>query len=569
MLLKQSRVHWSHWIVILICLIIPLVTDHMQLVPGDLMWMLYIIPAIILAYYYGLKGGFITALFSVSIQLTYKLSERNFNFMGLKEGSDGIVLVTLSLGLFATAIGMGILADRLKLKQNELEVALRTMKSMAYHDELSSLPNRRKFIDKLSELINDNPYPRMIAIMFIDLDRFKMVNDTFGHAAGDLLIIEVAKQLAKCVSEESLVARMGGDEFTILIDKVTSVDEVEEIAQTIIECFEKPLNIQGREIQVNLSIGIVLYPHNGLSMEVLLEHADAAMYLAKQREGSHYRFYSKEIDTRIFRKLEIKNQLEFALGRDEFTLSYQPQVIAKTQQIVGVEALIRWKNNKLGLITPTEFIPIAEEAGIIIPIGEWVLETACRDAKTWFNKGLPQLRLSVNISPIQLIHDQFEEMVNRVLKQTGFPPENLELEITENVGLYGLDKSLTTLQRLRAMGIGLAIDDFGTGYSSLSYLVDLPIDTIKIDRVFVQNLNTNSKLMTLAEAIIKISKVMNFQTIGEGVETLEELKGLDTLECDQIQGYFFSKPVSTEIMAQLLKSGISVETDLRNEDIGA
>ncbi|KLU63811.1 phytochrome-like protein cph2 [Desulfosporosinus acididurans] len=569
MLLKQSRVHWSHWIVILICLIIPLVTDHMQLVPGDLMWMLYIIPAIILAYYYGLKGGFITAFFSVSIQLTYKLSERNFNFMGLKEGSDGVVLVTLSLGLFATAIGMGILADRLKLKQNELEVALRTMKSMAYHDELSSLPNRRKFIDKLSELINDNPYPRMIAIMFIDLDRFKMVNDTFGHAAGDLLIIEVAKQLAKCVSEESLVARMGGDEFTILIDKVTSVDEVEEIAQTIIECFEKPLNIQGREIQVNLSIGIVLYPHNGLSMEVLLEHADAAMYLDKQREGSHYRFYSKEIDTRIFRKLEIKNQLEFALGRDEFTLSYQPQVIAKTQQIVGVEALIRWKNNKLGLITPTEFIPIAEEAGIIIPIGEWVLETACRDAKTWFNKGLPQLRLSVNISPIQLIHDQFEEMVNRVLKQTGFPPENLELEITENVGLYGLDKSLTTLQRLRAMGIGLAIDDFGTGYSSLSYLVDLPIDTIKIDRVFVQNLNTNSKLMTLAEAIIKISKVMNFQTIGEGVETLEELKGLDTLECDQIQGYFFSKPVSTEIMAELLKNGISVETDLRNEDIGA
>ncbi|MGC7871963.1 putative bifunctional diguanylate cyclase/phosphodiesterase [Desulfosporosinus sp. SYSU MS00001] len=569
MFLKGSRVHWSHWVVIFICFLIPVVTDYMQLVPGDLMWMLYIIPAIILAYYYGLKGGFITALFSVSIQLTYKLSERYFNIMGLNDGNNGIVLVTLSLGLFATAVGMGILADRLKLKHNELEIALNTMKSMAYHDELSSLPNRRKFIDKLSELINDNPYPTMIAIMFIDLDRFKMVNDTFGHAAGDLLIIEVAKQLAKCVRDESLVARMGGDEFTILIDKVTSVDEVEEIAQTIIECFEKPLNIQGREIQVNLSIGIVLYPHNGLSMEVLLEHADAAMYLAKQREGSHYRFYSKEIDTRIFRKLEIKNQLEFALGRDEFTLSYQPQVIAKTQQIVGVEALIRWKNNKLGLITPTEFIPIAEEAGMIIPIGEWVLETACRDAKSWFNKGLPQLRLSVNISPIQLIHDQFEEMVNRVLKQTGFPQENLELEITENVGLYGLDKSVATLQRLRAMGIGLAIDDFGTGYSSLSYLVDLPIDTIKIDRVFVQNLNTNSKLMTLAEAIIKISKVMNFQTIGEGVETLEELKGLDTLECDQIQGYFFSKPVSTEIMMELLKNGISVETDLKSEGIGA
>jgi diguanylate cyclase (GGDEF)-like protein/PAS domain S-box-containing protein len=425
----------------------------------------------------------------------------------------------------------------------------KTIHAMAYYDSLTGLPNRNKFKQYLNQSLHESPDQPM-AILFLDLDRFKVINDTKGHSTGDTILEKVAYRLKKVVNDKGIVFRQGGDEFIIILPNV-SKREVAETAKEILQSFTSPIIIHEQEFFVTPSIGISMYPKDGKEQENLIKHADTAMYLAKDQGKNNYQFYFPELEKTSSRNMEIENGLRKVLEFDQLSLHYQPKVDLDTLDIIGVEALIRWEHPALGMVPPSEFIPLAEETGLIIPIGEWVLREACKQSKEWEEDGLGIIPVAVNISVRQIKDGGFVEMVKETLSDIQFEPERLELEITESI-MQDFEKSTNVLNELKEVGVIISMDDFGTGYSSLNNLRHLPIDSIKIDKSFVDDIMKDSNQVSIVKAIIDMSQNMNFTTIAEGIETKDQVLFLKKNDCQVGQGYHFSRPLPADELKSLL-----------------
>ena len=433
----------------------------------------------------------------------------------------------------------------------EKKTAEEKINFMAYHDALTKLPNRYKFNNSLINALKSCKAKKgTLAVMFIDLDRFKLVNDTMGHSYGDLILQQASNRLENCISKKDIVARYGGDEFIILMNNINE-EGVAKIADLIIQKMSQPFTLDGYEIFTSPSIGISMYPEDGVDEETLIKNADSAMYLAKERGRNNYQFYSANLNESNLRQFMLETGLRKALENQEFILHYQPQIDLRTDEIVGLEALLRWNSPELGVVSPIEFIPLAEESGLIIPIGKWVLETACRQNKIWQDEGLTPIKVAVNISAKQFQDGQFVDTVLGVIEETHFEPAYLELEITESF-MQNIDELNLILQQLKGMGVGVAVDDFGTGYCSLSILRDLPIDKIKIDQSFIRNMASDCATTALVKTIINMGHNLKFKVIAEGIEDSTQLSFLKDNECEFGQGYIFSKPLPADEIKGLL-----------------
>lgn len=433
-------------------------------------------------------------------------------------------------------------SDSTERKQYEAKI-----KYQAYFDSLTDLPNRQQLLENLRKLIEvSREQQKSFAIMFLDLDRFKNVNDYFGHAVGDLLLQSVAKRIVHCLGNDAKVYRLGGDEFAIVVHDVENITQITTPTSQIIEEFAAPFTLEGREIFITTSIGISLYPLNGEDEETLIRCADMAMYYAKEMGKNNYQFYTTDMNHKVVETLELESHLYQALDRQELIVYYQPQIDIHTRKIMGMEALLRWNHPQRGLVPPGDFIPLAEETGLIVPIGKWVLQTACKQSVEWQKSGYPPMLVSVNLSLRQMQQDNLLEMIQEVLLETGINPNELELEITENIAMFNESYVISKLNKIRSLGIQIAIDDFGTGYSSLSYLRKFPINTLKIDRSFVGDIPLDKGASAIAASTITLAQSLDLHVVAEGVETLEQLHFLETQKCNRAQGYYFSKPIPAE-----------------------
>ena len=442
--------------------------------------------------------------------------------------------------LDSVAVTMAELIERKQLEER--------VKQQAEFDELTDLPNRSLFQDRLSHAIGTaRRTTTEVVLMFIDLDRFKQVNDTLGHKAGDKLLQEAAKRISTCVRGSDTVSRLGGDEFTIILPKITHLFYVEFVARRILEELSEPFNLDAGTADISGSIGIALFPNDATDMDQLMINADTAMYYAKDAGRSTFRFFEEEMNKRAMKRLDMERSLKKALLNDEFVVYYQPKINPVTEKIVGMEALVRWQPPGLDLVGPGEFIDIAEQTGLIIPLGEVVLEKACKQNKQWIDKGHPPIPISVNLSPRQLqAGDDLLTTIERVLSETGLSPEFLELEVTESMMMENESEAISVMHRIKALGVGMSVDDFGTGYSSLSSLKNLPIHTLKIDRSFITDLESNADSAAIVGAIISLAKQLNLRVVAEGVERAEEVAFLKNIGCDEIQGFYYSKPVTPD-----------------------
>ena len=424
----------------------------------------------------------------------------------------------------------------------------------AFHDALTSLPNRVLFNDRLDlALASARRNEQCLAVMFMDLDRFKIINDTLGHSVGDALLNAVSQRLKQCLRDGDTVARWGGDEFTVLLPQIQDVEDALNTATRIIEALKTPFQVNDHELYVDSSIGIALYPQDGNLAETLLQNADVALYRCKEHGRGSYQLYSAHMNSQAPELFILENSLRHALERDEFLLYYQPKVDTHTSEIVGLEALVRWQHPELGLVSPAVFIPLAEETGLIVEIGAWVLETACRHTVQWHKSGLHPITVAVNLSARQFFQPDLVEVIARTLEQTGLEPKYLELEITETTAVKRMDLTQTLLSQLQGMGVHIAMDDFGTGYSSLNYLKQLPLDTLKIDRSFICDLKYNSKDLKIVDSVISLGQGLGLKVVAEGIETQQQVDILRNLNCDIIQGYLFSRPITFDEMTEMLQ----------------
>lgn len=436
----------------------------------------------------------------------------------------------------------------------ERKYAEEEIQYLATHDSLTGLPNRFMFTQLLNKSIQyAKRHKQQLAVFFIDLDRFKIINDTKGHDAGDQLLQEIAERYKQSLRAADVVSRQGGDEFVVLIEDVHNLSDIELVATNLLANTIKPIVLLGDECRVTASIGISLYPKDGEDAQSLMKNADMAMYYAKEEGKNNYQFYSKDIQTQSSGRLAIETNLRFALERNEFSLHYQAKVDVKTGIITGVEALLRWQNPVLGSVTPMQFIPVAEETGMIISIGKWVLKTACAQNVAWQKQGLPAVCMAVNLSVRQLMENNLINEVKEALNESGMAPNLLELEITESMIMRNPKQMLDKLNEIKCLGVRLAIDDFGTGYSSLAQIRQFPITTLKIDRSFIRNIPENDGDNTIITAIITMGEALGLTVVAEGVETMEQLNYLKEQSCDEMQGYFFSKPIEPERFADLLR----------------
>ncbi|MEJ2110556.1 MAG: EAL domain-containing protein [Acidobacteriota bacterium] len=430
---------------------------------------------------------------------------------------------------------------------------------LAYYDGLTNLPNRILFKEHLNQaLAYSQRHERLMAVMFVDLDRFKQINDTFGHSLGDLLLKGIAERLRHCLRQSDCVSRLeigetepsvgrfGGDEFTILIPDIPNVQAVARIAKRILESISEQFELEKQEIFVTPSIGISIYPHDGTNAESLLKHADVAMYAAKDKGRSGYHFYNESMNKRTYDKLTLENHLRKAIKRDEFTIYYQPKVEIKTQKLVGAEALLRWNHPTKGLITPSRFIPLAEETGLIKPMGLWGFHAVCIQSVKWQKSGLPPIPISVNLSAVQFQQRDLTDKIIRIIKETKMDPKLIEMEITESTIMQNEEDAGRVLMRLKDLGMSISIDDFGTGYSSLYYLKRFTLDALKIDRSFIKDLSSDPDDRAITTAIIALARTLGLKVVAEGVEEPEHLRFLKEMGCDHAQGFFFSPPLPAD-----------------------
>jgi diguanylate cyclase (GGDEF)-like protein/PAS domain S-box-containing protein len=439
----------------------------------------------------------------------------------------------------------------------ERKEAEKKIQYQATHDALTGLPNRLMFSQLLNQAIKSaRRYKRQFAVLFMDLDRFKIINDTMGHDAGDELLQEIAARLKNTLRAVDITARLGGDEFVILIEEVSDLGHVSTVAHKILNSIIKSLTIMKQECRVTASIGISIYPKDAEDEQSLMKNADMAMYLAKEEGKNNYQFYSEDIQSKSLERLSIEKNLRFALERNELSLHYQAKLDFKTDVITGVEALLRWQNQYLGSVTPTQFITVAEETGLIVPIGRWVMRTACKQNVAWQREGLPPVCMAVNLSLRQLTDDNLINDIRAALNDSGMAPNLLELEITESMVMHNPVRMISILAKIKSMGVRLAIDDFGTGYSSLAQIKHFPIDTLKVDRSFIRNIPQDAEDKAITEAIIAMGKTLSLTVVAEGVETQEQLNFLREHSCDEMQGYHFSKPIAPEQFADLLRKHV-------------
>ena len=423
----------------------------------------------------------------------------------------------------------------------------------AQHDSLTGLPNRLNFEGHMRQAIaHAGRYKRRVAILSIDLDRFKVVNDTLGHAAGDEVIKQVGRRLANCLRETDIVARWGGDEFMVGLLEIAEHQDAAAVAQKLIQSIAQPFEFAGREVSTGASIGASVFPDNGMDLDTLISHADMAMYRAKKSGRNGFNCYTTELGETDRQRLELETRFRSALQRDELTIHYQPQFELRTGSLVGLEALLRWRNEKLGNVPPSSFIPIAEDSGLIVGVGEWTIREACRQIKEFEQSGYGPIRIAVNVSSLQFQRREFVELVAQIIAEAGIAPDLLELELTESMVMQTMDETAPKMAQLRTLGIRMSLDDFGTGYSSLSYLQRLPIDTLKIDKSFVRELEVSPKTPLLIESIVALAQSLGMRAIAEGVESDGQLEVLRTIGCDQAQGYLLGRPVPKEELVPLL-----------------
>ena len=446
---------------------------------------------------------------------------------------------------------IGVHSDITAAKTHQDELA-----RQANHDSLTGLPNRNLLWDRIDRAcVRTQRYGDFAAVAFLDLDNFKLVNDSLGHTLGDHLLRAVAARLASSVRAMDTVARLGGDEFVLVLSDHKSAESVSGELQRIVESFSQPFSVDDRDVFITASVGVALYPQDANDPETLMKNAELAMYRAKDSGRNAYRLYTADLQVRVTERLTLEGMLRRALERGELALHYQPQVDLRTNRIFGCEALLRWNQPDLGMVGPAKFIPLAEETGLIVPIGEWVVRTACLQTKAWQNAGLPAITVAVNISARQFREANLLQLVAKILAETGLDPAQLELEVTESVIMHDAQYVIATLQAFRDMGVRLSVDDFGTGYSSLSYLKRFPVDRLKIDQSFVRDITADPDDAAIAQAVITLGHTMNLRVIAEGVETPEQLAFLRRNQCDEMQGYLFGKPMPAHEFGKLLESG--------------
>jgi diguanylate cyclase (GGDEF)-like protein len=445
---------------------------------------------------------------------------------------------------------------------------------LAYYDSLTNLPNRDHFLMCLSEKVKNNSSG---ALFFIDLDNFKRINDTLGHSAGDDLLKIIAKRLSGCVRgsepqrpgstpSNNISARLGGDEFAVILEDFQNIEDIKRIAERIVSTISKPVELGVHQIRITPSIGIALFPEDGSQTNDLIKNADLAMYFAKCDGRNHFHFFHESMNAEALKKLTMETHLRQALDHDEFTLAYQPQISLVTKNLSGFEALLRWQNLELGQVSPMEFIPVAEDCGLIIPIGDWVMKTACQQAKRWIDDGYSIHRIGVNVSPNQFLQHDFFKKVKEILENTDLPKNILQIEITESLLMKDSAEVANTISSLHRLGVQIAIDDFGTGYSNLSRLKELPIDQLKIDQSFVRNIDHNTKNQSILRAIIAIAAGIELDVIAEGVETDQQLDFLQKEQCDEIQGFLISRPMTAEKATEYLQTQSQIGSSLSRGD---
>ncbi len=490
---------------------------------------------------------------SEKIRSILEMEKKDFQFSFRGRQKNGSIIDIEMYGAITEFDGRKAVIGSLN-EITERKLMEEAIRHQAYHDPLTSLPNRVLFNDRLVNAISlAHREKKKLAVMFLDLDRFKNINDSLGHAVGDMLLQNIAGLIKGCLRECDTVARMGGDEYTILVSQMYREEDALRIAQKILTAVNQKWMLDGHRFYLTTSIGISIYPNDGLDAETLIRKADTAMYYVKAMGGNTIKLYDTSLDVGMAEQMRLENDLCVAIENNEMHVCYQPQLDMATKKIAGVEALIRWSHPTLGQLYPKQFIHLAEKTGLIVPIGEWVLRMACTEAKKWQSMGAPSLNLAVNVSAIQLHQPDFVEMVENILKKTMFAAQCLKLEITESAALQNLDAIVPKLKKLTEIGVRFAIDDFGMGYSSLNYLKRLPVQAIKIDRSFMRELAKNSEDASIVTAVIAMAKSLNLDTIAEGVETEEQMSFLSKCRCDQMQGYLFSHPLPPQKIAALLK----------------
>jgi diguanylate cyclase (GGDEF)-like protein len=469
----------------------------------------------------------------------------------LQNGSRGYLLVSeLNPRLLLTALGVALESHRMILQLNN---ARERARHLATHDQLTGLANRSLFHDRLSQAVSAARRGRQkLAVLFMDLDGFKTINDTLGHAVGDGLLRGIARRLGSCLRETDTPARIGGDEFAVLLTNLSNELDAATVARKIVHLLNQPIQFRRQSTAIRSSIGIATFPRDASDPEELLKKSDTAMYHAKEQGGNRFEFYTQDMNAVIQRRVALEDRLRSALEENQFLVHYQPQYDLTRGRIIGAEALLRWQHPELGLVSPSHFLPIAEETGMIVSIGDWILRVACEQNARWNRSGHRGLRVSVNVSSQQFLEAGFADVVRKALEESGLAPVSLELEITESSLLRDVEITVNTLRQLKDLGVRLSIDDFGTGYSALAYLKRLPIDVLKIDQSFVRALTTDPADATITEAIVQLAAGLNLTTIAEGVETLEQLLLLGSYGCSRMQGFLFGKPVPAETFERWL-----------------
>ncbi len=471
----------------------------------------------------------------------------------LWRAAGGSLVLVLLAGLLAR-MSWQLAQSRLRAGAAKIAYA-QSVEYLAYHDGLTALPNRSLFSKLLSQSISEaSRYDRQLAVLFLDLDRFKQVNDTLGHDAGDQLLKEVALRLEACLRGSDTVARLGGDEFVILLPELSQDNDVATTAQKILTSIARPFNLQGQEFRVTASVGISVFPQDGLDEQTLTKNADIAMYQAKQRGKNNFQFYSAKLNADSLERLTLELSLRHALERHEFQLHYQAKRDIRSGQITGTEALLRWNHPDLGIVAPMQFIPVAEETGLIVPIGKWVLKTACQQNVVWQRQGLPHLGVAVNLTARQFADENLLTDLAEILAETGMDARLLELEIAESLLMQDVKRALSVLTGLKRLQVRIAIDDFGIGYSSLSALEQFPLDVIKIDRSCICDTSSVSEDKALTEAIIAMGRTLSLTVVAQGVETKEQADFLRDNACDEFQGFYFNKPVPADQFKLLLQA---------------